>query len=127
VSLVVDTNVVIDLLRGREEATRLLEASWEPLMVSAVTVHEIYMGMRPDEEEMTETMLSSFMMLSFGAEEARLTSAWWRTYRARGITLDFRDLAIAAAAVTRNLTLATANVKDFPMPELRVEEWPPPA
>lgn len=40
--------------------------------------------------------------------------------------LDFRDLAIAATAVTRNLPLATGNVKDFPIPELRVEQWPPP-
>jgi predicted nucleic acid-binding protein len=34
--------------------------------------------------------------------------------------------AIAATAALRNLPLATGNVKDFPMPALRVEQWPPP-
>jgi predicted nucleic acid-binding protein len=126
VSLVVDTSVVIDLLRGREEGLHLLEPLWEPLMVSTVTIHEVYAGMRSGEEEMTETMLSSFVPLSFGTAEARLTGGWWREYRAQGVTLNLRDLAIAAAAVSRNLPLATGNVKDFPMPELRVEQWPPP-
>jgi predicted nucleic acid-binding protein len=126
VSLVIDTSVVIDLLRGREEGLHMLEPVWEPLLVSTVTVHEIYAGMRPGEEEMTETMLSSFVPLSFGVTEARLTSGWWKAYRAQGVTLDFRDLAIAAAAVSRGLPLATGNVRDFPMPELRVEQWPPP-
>lgn len=125
--LVLDTSIVIDLLRGREEGLPLLEPAREPLMISAVTVHEVYAGMRPGEEEMTDAMLSSFIALSFGAEEASLSGAWWRDFRSRGVTLDFRDLAIAAAAVARELPLATANAKDFPMPELRVEQWPPPA
>lgn len=125
-TLVVDTSVVIDLLRGREESRYLLEPSWEQLMISTVTVHEIYAGMRPGEEERTATMLSGFVSLPFGVEEARLTGNWWKAYREKGVTLDFRDLAIAAAAVVRSLPLATSNVKDFPMPELRVEQWPPP-
>jgi predicted nucleic acid-binding protein len=125
-SLVVDTSVVIDLLRGREEGLHLIDPVWEPLMISSVTAHEVYAGARPGEEEMAETMLCSFVSLSFGTREARLTSGWWKAYRARGVTLDFRDLAIAAAAVSRGVPLATSNVKDFPMPELRVEQWPPP-
>lgn len=94
-------------------------------MISAITTHEIYAGMRPGEEEMTDAMLSSFVAVPFGAPEADLTSAWWRDYRSRGVTLDFRDLAIAATAVSQGLPLATGNVKDFPMPELRLEPWPP--
>jgi tRNA(fMet)-specific endonuclease VapC len=126
VSLVVDTNVVIDLLRGREQGRRLLESDRDPLMVSVVTVHEIYAGMRTGEEEMTEMMLAGFELVPFGAEEARLTGGWWSEYRQQGITLDLRDLAIAAAAVVRGIPLATGNAKDFPMPELRVEQWPSP-
>jgi len=126
VSLLIDTNVLVDLLRGREQGLHLLEPDRDPLMVSVITVQEVYAGMRSGEEEMTETMLSGFELVPFGAEEARLTGGWWSEYRQRGITLDLRDLAIAAAAVVRGVPLATGNVKDFPMPELRVEQWPPP-
>jgi predicted nucleic acid-binding protein len=126
VSLLIDTSVVIDLLRGCKQGLHLLEPDRDPLMVSVVTVHEVCASMRAGEEEMTETMLSGFELVPFGAEEARLTGSWWGEYRQQGITLDLRDLAIAAAAVVRGVPLATGNVKDFPMPELRVEQWPPP-
>jgi tRNA(fMet)-specific endonuclease VapC len=125
VIVVVDTSVVIDLLRGREEARSLLQPPWEELIVSTITVHEVYAGMRPGEEERTAMMLAGFEVLPFGSAEARLTGRWWRDYREKGVTLDFRDLAIAAVAVMRNLPLLTGNVKDFPMAELRVEQWPP--
>lgn len=95
-------------------------------MISAVTIHEVYRGMRPGEEEMTDAMLSSFVALPFGPLEAELTGTWWRDYRSEGTTLGFQDLAIAAAAVIHGLPLLTGNTKDFPMPELRVEQWPPP-
>ncbi len=124
--LVLDTSVVIDLLRGSQEGVALLEPAREPLMISTVTIHEVYSGMRPGEEEVTDAMLSSFVTLPFSPLEAELTGAWWRDYRSKGTTLGFQDLAIAAAAVIRGLPLLTGNVKDFPMPELRVEQWPPP-
>ncbi|MGI8661441.1 MAG: hypothetical protein ACR2LH_10515 [Thermoleophilaceae bacterium] len=40
------------------------------------------------------------------------------------MTLKQADCLIAAAAALNGLSLATANVKDFPMPELRVAYWP---
>lgn len=125
-SLVVDTNVVIDLLRGRKEGLALLDPAREPIFVSTVTTHEVYAGMRDGEEEMTTTMLSGFVSVPYDAAAAKLTAGWWRSYRAQGVTLEFRDLAIAALAVMRGLPLATGNAKHFPMPELRVEQWPPP-
>jgi tRNA(fMet)-specific endonuclease VapC len=126
VGLILDTTVVIDLLRGREGSAVLLEPTRDPLMISTVTVHEVHSGMRAGEEEMTRAMLSSLVPLPFGEAEAELTGAWWREFRSQGVTLDFRDLAIAATAVARDLPLATSNLKDFPMAELRVEQWPPP-
>jgi len=43
----------------------------------------------------------------------------------KGLTLDILDLIIAAVALSLNLTLATDNTKDFPMPELEFLPLPP--
>ena len=124
--LVLDSSVVIDLLRGNASDPSLLDPAREPVIVSTVTVHEVLAGMRPGEEQCTWDLLSSFVVVPFGAAEAELSAKWRMEYRARGVTLELPDTAIAATAAIRNLPLATGNVKDFPMPELRVEQWPPP-
>lgn len=124
--LVLDSSVVIDLLRGNALDPSLLDHAREPVIVSAVTVHEVLAGMRSGEEERTQGMLSSFVVVPLGLREAELSAKWRLEYRVRGVTLQLADTAIAATAAIRNLPLATGNVKDFPMPELRVEQWPPP-
>jgi predicted nucleic acid-binding protein len=52
-----------------------------------------------------------------------LSAQWRREYQSRGLTLELPDTVIAATAAIRNVPLATGNVKDFPMPELLVEQW----
>lgn len=124
--IVLDSSVVIDLLRGSVSDPSLLDPAREPVMISTVTVHEILTGMRPGEEQRTKDLLSSFVVVPFGHREAEMSAKWRMEYRSRGITLGLPDTAIAATAAVRNLPLASGNVKDFPMPELRIEQWPPP-
>jgi predicted nucleic acid-binding protein len=123
--VVLDSSVVIDLLRGNASDPSLLDPAREPVIVSTITVHEVLAGMRSGEEQRTLDLLSSFVVAPFGAPEADLSARWRLEFRARGVTLELPDTAIAATAAIRNLPLATGNVKDFPMPELRVERWPP--
>ena len=52
------------------------------------------------------------------AREAEIPTA-----AAAGTTLHQADCLIAAAAVGISASLATANVQDFPMSEVRVEAW----
>lgn len=124
--LVLDSSVIIELLRGNASGSSLLDPAREPVIVSAVTVHEVLAGMRPGEEERTFGLLSGFGVVPLGLPEAELSARWRREYRAQGATLELADTAIAATAAIRNFPLATGNVKDFPMPELRLEPWPPP-
>ncbi len=124
VGLVLDTSVLIDLLRHTASDPSLLDPAREPVMISTVSVHEVLTGMRAGEEERTRALLSSFVIVPMGLEEAELSARWRMEYRTRGVTLELPDTAIAATAVIRNVPLATGNVKDFPMPELRVEQWP---
>ena len=125
--LVLDTSVLVDLLRGRVADESVLDPRREPVMISTVTLHEVLTGLRGGEAEMTEAVLASFAVVPLGAAEAELSARWRREYRARGLTLSLPDTAIAATAAIRNFPLATGNAKDFPMPELSVEHWPAPA
>lgn len=57
--------------------------------------------------------------------DARRAGAWRREHTARGITLHPADCPIGAVTAGIGARLTTDNVKDFPMPQVAVEEWPP--
>lgn len=121
--MVLDSSVVIDLLRGRVADEAVLDPEREPVMISAITVHEIHVGLRDGETAPTNALLDSFLVVPLGTSEAELSARWRREYRARGVTLDISDTGIAATAALRGVPLMTGNAKDFPMPELHLEHW----
>lgn len=123
--LVLDTSVLIDLLRGDVADESVLDPSREPVTISAITVHEVLVGLRAGEAAITDAVLQSFSVVPVGGAEAEVSARWRREYASRGITLDLADTVIAATAVIRNAPLVTGNAKDFPMPELLVERWVP--
>jgi predicted nucleic acid-binding protein len=126
VPLVLDTTVLIDALRGRPAADRIedLMISQELLLTTAVNVEEIVRGLRPAEQEAVDLLLTGLRIVPIRRAEAERAGRWRREFAARGVTLHQADCLIAAAAHSAGGRLATANVKDFPMPELSVEEWP---
>ena len=121
--LVLDTSVVVDLLRGNVADESVLDPIREPVMISTVTVHEVLVGLKDGEAALTDAVLGSFALIPVGAAEAALSAQWRKAYRSRGLTLKLADTVIAATAAIRNVPLSTGNVKDFPMPELRIEPW----
>ncbi|MEA5415611.1 PIN domain-containing protein [Synechococcus sp. BA-132 BA5] len=48
--LVIDSDVLIDDLRDHESATEFLEGCSQPLALSAISVAELYVGVRDGEE-----------------------------------------------------------------------------
>jgi predicted nucleic acid-binding protein len=123
--LVLDTTVLIDALRGRPAADRIedLMDGRELLLTTAINVEEVVRGLRPAEQDAVDLLLTGLRILPIRRQEAERAGRWRREFAARGITLHQADCLIAAAAYTAGGRLATANVKDFPMPELAVEEW----
>jgi predicted nucleic acid-binding protein len=126
-ALLLDTTVLIDVLRGMGAARRLLDmrASGEVPFLCCVNVEEIWRGIRPEEESAAGRLVDGLQLADLGVAEGRLAGRWRREAAARGVTLSQADCLIAAAAVGVGARLATGNPKHFPMTELEVEHWPP--
>jgi predicted nucleic acid-binding protein len=126
-SVLLDSTVLIDLLRGRTGAqARLdqLERSGDHLWTCAINVEEIGRGVRPKERDHAADLLRGLRIAPLGRDEGRRADEWRRDFAARGVTLGQSDCLVAAAAVGVEARLATGNPRDFPMPEVTLEHWP---
>ncbi len=124
--LLLDSTVLIDALRGRPAADRLRglrRLGVEP-WVSAVSVEEIWRGLKSGEEAAARRLVQALRVAPLGAAEGRRAGRWRREFAASGVTLHQADCLVAAAAVGVGAALATANVSDFPMLGLDVQHWP---
>lgn len=124
--LLLDTTVLIDVLRGAPAGDRLraMRDRQEPPFICAINVEEIARGIRPRERSSAERLFDGLRVVSLGRQDGERAGRWRRDFAARGVTLAQADCLIAAAAFRVGATLATGNAKDFPMKELRVEHWP---
>lgn len=124
--LLLDSTVLIDALRGRPAAARvarLRRDGVEP-WVCAVSIEEIWRGLRSDEALSARRLFNALRLAPLGAAEGMRAGAWRREFAARGVTLHQADCLIAAAAAGVDASLATANIDDFPMHEVVIEHWP---
>ena len=125
--VLLDTTVLIDILRGRPNAVaRLaaLRAVGDRAHVCAVNIEETARGLLPSERATAEALVVGLRVVPLGAAEGWQAGLWRNQYASRGVTLAQADCLIAAAAMTAGGRLATGNPKHFPFPELTVEHWP---
>jgi predicted nucleic acid-binding protein len=127
-SLLLDTTVLIDVLRGRpgtvERLGRAIGAR-ETLWTCAVNVEETVRGLRQSEAGAAQLLFDGLRIAPLGREQGALAGAWRRAFADRGVTLAQADCLVAAAAAGVGATLATGNPKDFPMDDVAVEVWEP--
>lgn len=125
--ILLDTTVLIDVLRGRPAGARLrarLDAGDRPCCC-AVNVEEVVRGLRPDEEVHARSLVRGLRIIPLGSAEGRQAGEWRRSFAGKGVTLSQSDCLVAAAALAAGGRLATGNPRHFPMHELAVEHWPP--
>jgi predicted nucleic acid-binding protein len=117
VTVLVDTSVIIDYLRGDPGAEEVLEDQRlaAPLHASEITRLEVLAGMRPDEERGTRALLSIFMWHPVDTLISERAGELGRAWLASHHTIDSADLAIAATAIVSGCELLTRNIKHFPM------------
>lgn len=112
-----DTNQIIDHLRGRNEIKELLLELLNQgniICSCSITIAEIYAGVKPKETDKTKKLLDSFWFLETTKEISEMAGKIKQKYSQKGITLSFADTIIAAIAIAHNAVLITSNAKDFP-------------
>jgi predicted nucleic acid-binding protein len=125
--VLLDTTILIDLLRGREGArTRFaaLRAAGDAPYTCAVNVDEVVRGLRPPERVAARGLLAGLRVAPLGHAEGWRAGEWRQRFAARGRTLPQADCLIAATAHTIGGRLATGNPRQFPMRGVAVEHWP---
>jgi predicted nucleic acid-binding protein len=113
--VLVDTDVLIDYLRGRPEAIEYLEAEGPEPLISAISVAELYAGVRDEKERKAlELFVAGFEVVPVDGIIAERGGLYRRDYvRSHGVTL--ADALIAGTASVRRARLVTLNTKHFPM------------
>ena len=113
--VLVDTDIVIDFLRGDKQAISHLKAESDSLCFSAITVAEIYAGIKNKKEETeVERLFSIFPVIAVTDEIAREAGRFVRLYRSSH-SVEIPDALIAATCLLSNSSLHTLNVKHYPM------------
>ncbi len=115
-----DTTVLIDVLRNVEGAVDYVTAAEAVPACSEVTRIEVVTGLRSAERRQVEYLFARIDWIPVDEDIARRAGALGRRYRASHPGIDAADLAVAATAEQLGGEVATTNVKHFPMfPALR--------
>jgi predicted nucleic acid-binding protein len=112
-----DTDVLIDCLRNRAPAIRLVSTLLDegsPLG-SVVTRAEVLAGQREHERSATEAMLAAIAWIPVSKDVADRAGALARRYPRPGVRFAVADYLIAATAQLLGASLLTRNVRHFPM------------
>ena len=110
----VDTSIMIDVLRGVDEALACLEP-YDALHASEISRLEVLAGMRPTEEAGTRALLSAFVWHDVDQVVAEMAGQLGRAWLRGNQGIDSADLAVAATALRLGAPLLTLNTKHFPM------------
>jgi predicted nucleic acid-binding protein len=122
ISCLLDTDIVIDFLRRRNYARKLLD-NWAEeglLAISALTHLEIYQGLKAGEEGATNAFLDGLTSVTVDVPIARQAGRMLGELRSKGETVGIADSIISATALQLGVPLLTNNVAHYPLTDLKV-------
>lgn len=114
-TVVLDTTVLIDHLRGDEAARAFLRQLDAPPSCSEVTRVEVIQGLRSTERRRAEQLFAAIEWVIVGEEIARRAGELGRSWRRSHPTIGTADLIVAATSDALRTSPVTSNVKHFPM------------
>ena len=112
-----------DHVRGREDETFALS-----VIVASELLHGVHRVQQPTVRAkrlaFVEAVLARFPMIGIDLTVARVHAEIWSTLAVDGQMIGVHDSWIAATCIAHDLTLITANLREFQrVPGLRVERW----
>jgi predicted nucleic acid-binding protein len=115
--ILLDSDVIIEALRGRGDivdAIGAIEHGGVPTNCCAVSFAEIWTGLRPGEEAVTEAFFSARGEVVLDAAVGRRAGAYLARY-SRSHGLEMADALVAGAASTAGLRLWTLKRRHYPI------------
>jgi len=117
----IDTDILIDHLRGNPEATRAIEGLEEAgltLSTTSVNAYELSYGAWKTKEpevnlEAVKTLLSRLNVYALSREAALEAGRMMAHLEKKGAPVEIRDVFIGATAKVNGATLYTRNTKHF--------------
>jgi len=132
VKRILDTNVCIDVLRGRKKVIdRLAACSPKDCFISVITEFELIQGAhrapaghRKEEFAKVMRFVGTLQSLSFDSECARIAALINADLLNQGTPISITDVLIAATGLRHKMTTVTNNTKDFRRIDgLTLEDW----
>ena len=114
-SYLLDTDVLVDFLRGHSKAVAFVNARSTRIILSSIVVAELYAGVRGDKEQAAlEDLVSLFRVVPVSGEIAKTGGLYKRDY-GKSHRVGLADAILAASAEAENAELKTLNTKHYPM------------
>jgi len=118
--LIVDTDVLIDLLRKKEYAVSLMKQFEDEveLATSAINAFELYRGAYKSENQeknltSVNGLLNSLHLLNTDEDSMEMAGKLTASLERDGNMMDIRDLLIASIALVNGFGVLTNNVSHF--------------
>ena len=111
-----DASVLIEYFRKKNKAETLfakLALKYTGFLVPAVAHFKIYNGSTPLQNQYWDNLFSDFIILTFTVYISITAIKIRRQLKVLRVTIEFKDLTIAASSLHHNYSLATINEKHF--------------
>lgn len=134
-AVLIDSSILISYECGQLDLEALVATrEAEEIYLSVISASELLHGVqraadpavRARRLAFVEATLARLPALEIDLNVARAHAALWSNLAQQGAMIGVHDSWIAATCIALNLTLVTANVREFNrVPGLRVENWGP--
>ncbi len=104
--ILIDTDVLIDLMKGKAEIPG------EPLAITTITLYEFLRGTEKIDE-VARILRDNFAILGESVESIQISARIWRNLKKNGKPIQDADIIIAGIAIALKIPLWTRNRKHY--------------